>query len=359
MPNWIVLALDLLKATVKLLRPGGRKALIAENLALKQQLLIHNRSRSRAPNLTFADRTLFALLAGLIPEKRLRRSAIILKPATILRFHKALVRRKYKILFSSTGNRKKPGPKGPSQELVNAVVEMKRRNPLFGCPRIAQQINLAFGLSIDKDVVRRILTEHYTPGPGSNGPSWLTVLAQSKNSLWSIDFFRCESILLKSHWVMLAMDIHSRQITGFYVLPHSFDGPTACRAINHICKGSNPGTLSTDNDPVFRYHRWKATLRLLEIEEIKTLPFAPQSHPFVERLIGTVRRELLDHTLFWTATDLEQKLAAFQRYYNEHRVHSALKNAAPVESSQAKPLVLAKFRWQSYCRGLFQLPIPC
>ncbi len=105
----------------------------------------------------------------------------------------------------------KPGPKGPSKEVVDAIVVMKRRNPRFGCPRIAQQINLAFGLEIDKDVVRRILAKHYRPDPGGTGPSWLTTIGHAKDSIWSIDFFRCESILLRSHWVLVVMDQHTRR----------------------------------------------------------------------------------------------------------------------------------------------------
>jgi hypothetical protein len=83
---------------------------------------------------------------------------------------------------------------------------MKRRNPRFGCPRIAQQINLAFGLDLDKDVVRRILATHYRPKPYNSGPSWLTTLGHAKDSLWSVDLFRAESITLKTHWIMVVMD---------------------------------------------------------------------------------------------------------------------------------------------------------
>jgi hypothetical protein len=78
--------------------------------------------------------------------------------------------------------------------LIDAVVEMKRRNPTWGRPRIAQQIALAFGVDIDKDVVRRILGKHDRLESGSGGPSWLTFLGQAKDSLWSIDLFRCESL---------------------------------------------------------------------------------------------------------------------------------------------------------------------
>ena len=85
-----------------------------------------------------------------------------------------------------------------------------------------------------------------------------------------------------------------------------------------------PNYLSSDNDPLYRFHQWQANLRVLEVQEIKTVPYVPLSHPFVERLIGTVRREYLDHTLFWTAADLENKLRLFQDYFNYQRVHSGV-----------------------------------
>jgi hypothetical protein len=92
---------------------------------------------------------------------------------------------------------------------------MKRRNPRFGCPRIAQQISHAFGIEINKDVVRRVLAKHLHPDHRDTGPSWLTFIGHIKDSLWSVDLFRCESILLKSHWVMLVMDVFTRRIIGF------------------------------------------------------------------------------------------------------------------------------------------------
>jgi putative transposase len=90
-----------------------------------------------------------------------------------------------------------------------------------------------------------------------------------------------------------------------------------------------PRHLSTDHDPLFAAHRWTANLRILEIDEIKTVPHAPLSHPFVERLIGTVRREFLDQVLFWNGRDLERKLAEFQTYYNAARGHASLAGHTP------------------------------
>ena len=72
-----------------------------------------------------------------------------------------------------------------------------------------------FGVEVDKDVVRRVLAKHLRPGDGGGGPSWLTVIGHAKDSLWSADLFRCESILLKSHWVMVVMDQYTRRIIGF------------------------------------------------------------------------------------------------------------------------------------------------
>jgi hypothetical protein len=155
---------------------------------------------------------LFGFWTLFLNPRRIARATIIIKPSTLLRFHTAFTRRKYRLLYSA---RKlgKPGPKGPSKEVIpdkagqalDAIVAMKRRNPRFGCPRIAQQINLAFGLDLNKDVVRRILANHYRPDPREYGPSWLTTLGHAKDSLWSIDLFRCESIVLKSHLVLVVM----------------------------------------------------------------------------------------------------------------------------------------------------------
>src|SRR5258707_576716 len=160
-------------ATVtKLLRPGGVRAVVAESLLLKQQLIVSNRSRQRAPNLSTLDRFVLGLITFLVSPRRLPKLSAIVKSATLYKFHKALVDRKYRILFSSAGRPRKPGPKGPSPELIAAIVEIKRRNPKFGCVYIAQQIAHTFGLDIDKDVVRRVLAKHYRPDDsGSSGPS--------------------------------------------------------------------------------------------------------------------------------------------------------------------------------------------
>ena len=290
MRDVIYLLFNLLTTLARLLRPGGGSAVIAESLLLKRQLIIHSRSRQRAPNLTTRDRALLGFMSLFLSPRRIIRAAIIIKPSTLLSFHSALKKRKYCLLYSPRGGRK-PGPKGPSREVIKAIVEMKQRNPRYGCPRIAQQINLAFGLELDKDIVRRVLAIHYKPDSTNSGPSWLTTLGHAKDSLWSVDLFRAESITLKTHWIMVVMDQYARR-----------------------------------------------------------------SHPFVERLIGSVRRELLDQTFFWTATDLDNKLRDYQCYYNKHRCHTSRDGATPAPPNSNNVISLNDYRWMKHCRGLFQLP---
>jgi transposase InsO family protein len=117
-----------------------------------------------------------------------------------------------------------------------------------------------------------------------------------------------------------------------------------------------PQQLSSDHDPLFQFHRWRANLRILEVSEIKTVPHVPLSHPFVERVIGTVRRELLDHVPFWGARDLERKLRHFRDYYNHGRVHASLNGSTPICSVERNRIRLDDYHWRSHCCGLYQLP---
>jgi len=359
MRDFIVLLVHLVATLIRLAKPGGLRSVVAESVLLRHQLLILNRGRKRAPNLGSADRMIAGWCMLFIRRARVFRSAIVLKPSTLLHLHKLLIKRKYRLLFSPK-RRHRPGPKGPTKELIDAVVEMKRRNPNWGCPRIAQQIALAFGVEIDKDVVRRILSAHYRPESNAGGPSWLSFLGHMKDSLWSCDLFRCESATLSTHWVLVVMDQFTRRIVGFGVHCGIVDGATLCRMFQRAIHGQGlPKYLSSDHDPLYRFHQWQANLRVLEVMEIKTIAYVPLSHPFVERLIGTIRREHLDRTLFWTSADLETKLIDFQHYYNGHRTHAGLGGCVPeppIEGS-ASPIEFGSYRWQRHCRGLYQTPI--
>jgi transposase InsO family protein len=240
---------------------------------------------------------------------------------------------------------------------------MKKRNPSFGCGRISMQILEAFGIAISRFAVGRILRKNKHNLPSGNGPSWLTFIGHMKDSLWSVDLFRCESATLKSHWVMVVIDQFTRRIIGFAVHSGDCDGVAYCRMFNEVISGKSlPKYLSSDNDPLFLFHRWQCNLSVLDVEELKSAPGTPTSHPFIERVIGTTRREYLDHTVFFNERDLQKKLNQFQDYYNKRRVHSSLEFRTPKEQA-AEPITnravvsLENYRWESHCKGLYTLPV--
>ena len=152
MRDLLILVIHLITTVFRLAKRGGLRAVVAESVLVKHQLLILNRSRQRSPNLGIRDRLIAGFCSLWIKPSRFQRVVILFKPSTLLSFHRALVQRKYRLLFSPK-QRTKPGPKGPTADLIRAVVEMKKRNPTWGCPQIANQINLAFGTAINKDVV--------------------------------------------------------------------------------------------------------------------------------------------------------------------------------------------------------------
>lgn len=139
------------------------------------------------------------------------------------------------------------------------------------------------------------------------------------------------------------------------------DGVSVCRMFNHAVAGRLlPKHASTDHDPLFQFHRWLANLCVLEIEEIKSVPYASVSHPFVERLIGTIRREYLDRIFFWNAVDLARKLGEFGDYYNADRVHRSLNGTTPAQRAGASapaPASLDRLVMRQHCRALFRTPI--
>jgi putative transposase len=142
---------------------------------------------------------------------------------------------------------------------------------------------------------------------------------------------------------MVVMDVFTRRIIGFGVAAADLDGPVICRMLNSaIARQTPPKYISSDHDPLFRFHRWLANLRILEVDELKAIPCTPCSHAFVERLIGTVRCEYLDRTLFWDQSDLERKLGNYKAYYNQHRCHSGLAGATPAQRSGVLPPPMAK-----------------
>jgi len=232
-------------------------------------------------------------------------------------------------------------------------------------PKLSSKVRIAISLQFGKkaesfNYSNRISnSECYITGDG--GPSWLTFIGHTKGSLWSLDLFCCESILLQAHWVLVVMDQYSRKLIGISAHKGSVDCPAMCLMFARITRDlTMPKYLSFDNDPIFRFRQWKRNLRLWEITPIRSVPISPVSHPFIERLIRTVKDEFLNRILFWNKNDLEKKLAHFQTYYNRSRTHYAHLGKTPGNIAQKnvwQKIDLGNYHWKSHCRGLYQLPI--
>ena len=227
MKEILVTLLQLAVTTAKLCAPGGARAVIAENLLLKQQLIVLRRARQRAPNLTLSDRLICGMGPLFLSPGRIRKVAIAVRPSTLLAFHQALLRGKYRRLFSSSPCRKKRGPKGPSEALIQAIVELKSRNPRFGCPRIGGSSRTRSASRSTRTSSTACCRKHYRPAPGGTGPSWLSFIGHTTDSLWSVDLFRCESIVLRSYWVLVVMDQFTRRLIGVGVHRGAVNGATS------------------------------------------------------------------------------------------------------------------------------------
>ena len=153
--NLLTLIAHLLTTIAKLLGPGDARAIVTDSLLVIQQLLINNSHRERAPKQNPLDQFLLGFWSLFLFQRQIKLSAVIIRPPTLFAFHQWLNQRKYRRLCAS-GRKTKPSIEDPSEDIIDAVVQLQQCDPRFGCPRIAQQISHASGTSIDKDIVRQI-----------------------------------------------------------------------------------------------------------------------------------------------------------------------------------------------------------
>jgi transposase len=150
------------------------------------------------------------------------------------------------------------------------IVQLKREHPGWGAPKIREKLRRKHNdvQTPAISTVHAVLDRH--------GLATCAVMEQTKDSLWSLDLFRSESILLRSHWILVALDLFTRRIVGFGIAREFMDGISVCRMFNDAIFGQLlPKRVSTDHDPLFRFHRWLANLRVLEIEQVKSVPYVP------------------------------------------------------------------------------------
>jgi putative transposase len=295
---------------------GGHSELALENLALRQRLVIYKRTAIR-PSLRRRDRLFWVGLAKIWAGWR--RALAIVTPDTVLRWQ----RRRFRAYWTRLSRRARGGRPPISAEVAALVRKMAAANPLWGAPRIHGEL-LKLGIAIAERTVSRLMPKH-RPRPSQ---TWRTFLANHVRDLVSIDFFTVPTARLRVLFVLVVLAHHRRRVVHFNVTEHPTAAWTFQQIVDAFPDESAPAYLIRDRDRVYG-QKFRHRLKGMGIEEVLTAPQSPWQNPFAERLIGSIRRECLNHVLVLGERHLRRILNQYLAYYHQARTHLALDKDAP------------------------------
>jgi putative transposase len=299
----------------------------AEILVLRHEVAVLRRQVNR-PRLSWADRAVLAALTGLLSRAcRLHR---IVTPATILRWHRDLVKRRWtQPRDHRTGGRRTP------PELRRLVLRLAAENSSWGYRRIHGEL-AGLGYQIAASTVWSILKRAgIDPAPRREGPSWRQFLRGQARGILATDFFCVDTLLLQRLYVLFVVEHATRRIHLLGVTANPGGGWVAQHARNFLMdlgdRAAEFRFLVRDRDSTFT-SVFDAVFASEGIQILRTPVRAPQANAIAERWIGTVRRELLDRILIVNRRHLTAVLTEYVAHYNHHRPHCALLQAAPLRS---------------------------
>jgi putative transposase len=295
---------------------GGHRQLALENLALRQQLAVYKRTAPR-PRLRPADRLFWAGLARVWTGWR--QALVIVTPDTVLRWQ----RRRFRAYWTRLSGRSRGGRPPISAEVAALVRKMAAANPLWGAPRIHGEL-LKLGIAIAERTVSRLMPKR-RPEPSQ---TWRTFLANHVRDLVAIDFFTVPTARLRVLFVLVVLAHQRRHVVHFNITEHPTAAWTAQQLVEAFPDDSAPAYLLRDRDQVYG-QRFRHRVKGMGIEEVLTAPQSPWQNPFVERLIGSIRRECLNHVLVLGERHLRRILTRYLVYYHQARTHLALDKDAP------------------------------
>jgi len=306
---------------------SSRLAKEVEIAVLRHQVEVLRRQVSRL-DLEPADRAVLALLSRLLP--RVQWSAFVVTPATILRWHRDLVRRRWTY--------PKLGRPPIGDEVRELVVRLARENPRWGYPRIAGELR-HLGLQISPSTVQRILRQAgLGPAPRRAGPSWSTFLRAQAHGVLACDFFTVETVWLRRLYALFFIELGTRRVhlAGITSSPSGAWGVQQARNLTMACDLAQIETLIRDRDTKFT-QTFDHVFNAEGIQVIRTPVRAPRANAFAERFVRTVRQECLDWTLVRGRRHLQAALDEFVEHYNRHRPHRGLDLALPEPVPRAAP----------------------
>src|SRR5713101_6925045 len=282
----------------------SKSELIAENVLLRQQLIILRREVKRPP-ITRTDRILLVLLARLV--RTWQQALVIVQPDTLLRWHRELFRLHWKHKSKPLAHMSKVAP-----ETIALIREMARENRLWGAERIRGEL-LKLGLRVCKRTIQKYMRKVRTARP--RGQNWRTFLDTHAEQIWACDFLAVTDLFFRSLYPFFIIELHSRKVIHVGVTRSPTDAWSAQPRRFATAFGVGPKYLIRDNDGKFGvgFARVATTSR---IEILKTPFYAPCANAICERFLGSVRRECLDHMLILQEKQLHRVLNAYAHYFN-------------------------------------------
>jgi transposase len=304
----------------------------AEILMLRHQLAVALRERPRVHSrLTWPDRAWLALLAGMQPADRLAAMRLIVTPATILRWHRDIVRRRWARL-SRRGRSGRP----PTRRNVRSVVlRLSRENESWGYRRVHGEL-AALGITVAPSTVWQILKDAgIDPAPRRDGPGWAEFLRSQAQGILALDFFTADLLNGTKVYVLAVIEHGNRRVRVLGATEHPVQSWVVQQARNLLMDLGDAGTRAKfvlhDRDASFT-QAFDAVFQAAGIRDIRSAVQAPRMNSIMERWIGSCRRELLDRTLIWNLRHLMMVLREYENFYNSHRPHRALDQAAPLRA---------------------------
>ena len=303
-----------LTAVRQLLRARGD--LVLENLALRHQLEVLTRSSPR-PKLQPADRLFWSWLSRLWPKWH--RHIVIVRPDTVVRWHRSAWRRYWS--WRSRGRR--PGRPRIDTELIALIRRMTRENPRWGHMRVLGELR-KLGFRVSLQTVRRYRRDV----PRDPGQSWRTFLTNHRPQIWAADFFTVQTLTFQTLYVFFFIAHGRRPLVHFNVTGHPHSEWVWRQLVEATPWGEGPRFLLRDRDRSYG-RDFVARARRIGIEKVLTPIATPQANAIAERLVGTLRRECLDHLVVMNERHLRRVLREFTAHYNESRPHRSLELTPP------------------------------
>ncbi len=305
----------------------SRADLQLENLALRHQIGVLQRSARKRPRLTSADRFLWAFLSRIWRDWR--STLVIVKPETVVAWH----RKGFRLFWTWKVRHGEPGRPVVPREVRQLIRRMCRENPTWGAPRIHGEL-LKLGIDIGETSVSKYMVRVRKPP----SQTWRAFLENHVSQLASVDFFTVPTIRFQVLYVFLVLAHDRRRIVHCNVTAHPTAEWTGQQLRNAFPFDQLPRYLLRDHDTIFG-ENFRQQVRDMGIEEVLSTPRSPWQRAYVERVIGSIRRECLDHVIVFDETSLRRMLASYIDYYHRSRTHLSLGKDSPEPRAVQPPRI--------------------